>query len=352
MYPRSISNKTSKATSLFKMSRIFSVFGATGTQGGSVVKAVLSHPQLSKIYSIRAITRDATKAAALALAAQGVEVVTVSIPYQPSQPLLITQQADLNDPESVKAAIQGSNVVFGVTNFWEKASADIELAQGKAIADASLAANVSHLIWSSLPNATKITNGVLSHVSHFDSKAGVEAYIRSLPIPSTFFMPAMFISAFSLSGSGLAKLDASDPTGQTLNINIPFHYTDSKIPLLDIAADGGKFIATALLKAETEKPNGEVIWAAAGFYTPKEIVETMGEVTGKVVNYGEISAEGFHGFLPPSVANEVTENMVLIRDYLYYGPGAEEGVKDAVVEIETAGYEVTGLAEYLKKSLV
>jgi uncharacterized protein YbjT (DUF2867 family) len=60
------------------MSKIFTVFGATGNQGGSVVKNILENAELSKIYKIRAISRDVTKPAALALKAQGAEVVAVS----------------------------------------------------------------------------------------------------------------------------------------------------------------------------------------------------------------------------------------------------------------------------------
>lgn len=59
------------------MSRILTVFGATGNQGGSVIRAILADPALSKEFRIRAITRDASKPAAQALAAQGVEVVAV-----------------------------------------------------------------------------------------------------------------------------------------------------------------------------------------------------------------------------------------------------------------------------------
>lgn len=59
------------------MSKILTVFGATGNQGGSVIKAVLADPVLSKEFRIRGITRDASKPAAQALAAKGVEVVSV-----------------------------------------------------------------------------------------------------------------------------------------------------------------------------------------------------------------------------------------------------------------------------------
>ena len=61
------------------MSKILTVFGATGNQGGSVINHVLAHPQLSKTYKIRAVTRDASKPSALALKEKGAEVVAVRI---------------------------------------------------------------------------------------------------------------------------------------------------------------------------------------------------------------------------------------------------------------------------------
>lgn len=60
------------------MSKLITVFGATGNQGGSVIRAILEDAQLSKEFSIRAVTRDPSKPAAKELAAKGVEVVSVS----------------------------------------------------------------------------------------------------------------------------------------------------------------------------------------------------------------------------------------------------------------------------------
>jgi hypothetical protein len=59
------------------MSKIITVFGATGNQGGSVIKHILEDHSLSKEYKIRAITRDTTKKSAQDLADQGVEIVSV-----------------------------------------------------------------------------------------------------------------------------------------------------------------------------------------------------------------------------------------------------------------------------------
>ena len=61
------------------------------------------------------------------------------------------------------------------------------------MADAAVAEGVDLLIWSTLPNVTKMTEGKLTGVKHFDSKATVETYIRGLPIKSVFYMPAFYM---------------------------------------------------------------------------------------------------------------------------------------------------------------
>jgi uncharacterized protein YbjT (DUF2867 family) len=121
------------------MSKILTVFGATGNQGGSVVNVVLNHPKLSSEYKIRGVTRDTSKPAAQALAQKGVEVV----------------QGDINDKGALRKIIEGSSAVFAVTNYWEKASKEYEYNQGKNMADISEEAGVEHFIWSSLPHVTK-----------------------------------------------------------------------------------------------------------------------------------------------------------------------------------------------------
>jgi uncharacterized protein YbjT (DUF2867 family) len=69
----------------------------------------------------------------------------------------------------------------------------VEILQGKAVADAAVAAGVVQIIWSSLPSVTKLTNGEITSMAHFDSKAEVEEYIRGLKIKSTFFWAGWFM---------------------------------------------------------------------------------------------------------------------------------------------------------------
>jgi uncharacterized protein YbjT (DUF2867 family) len=61
------------------MSNVITVFGATGRQGGSVIKAILADSTLSATFKIRAITRDVSKPVAQALAKKGVEVISVCL---------------------------------------------------------------------------------------------------------------------------------------------------------------------------------------------------------------------------------------------------------------------------------
>lgn len=56
------------------------VFGATGKQGGSIVKSILEDPKASSQFQVRAVTRDASKDSAKSLASLGAEVVTVCLP--------------------------------------------------------------------------------------------------------------------------------------------------------------------------------------------------------------------------------------------------------------------------------
>lgn len=59
------------------MTKLLTVFGATGRQGGSVIRTVLADPGLSQKFRIRGITRDVNKPDAKALADEGVEVISV-----------------------------------------------------------------------------------------------------------------------------------------------------------------------------------------------------------------------------------------------------------------------------------
>ncbi|KAJ7451348.1 hypothetical protein FB451DRAFT_1525714 [Mycena latifolia] len=178
---------------------IITIFGATGTQGSSVLEAVLADGK----YTPRAVSRSLDSAASKALISKGVEVV----------------KADLFDPASLKAAIRGSEAVFGMTNFWdpEVFPADPkgkgEITQGKNLIDVAKETGVKFFIWSSLPNATKESNGLYTHGYHVDNKAVIEDYLRASGVPHAVLLTGWFNENLYKNGT-LTKTD----TGYTLPI--------------------------------------------------------------------------------------------------------------------------------------
>jgi uncharacterized protein YbjT (DUF2867 family) len=83
--------------------KLIAVVGATGQQGGAVVRAL----QANKQFKVRALTRNPAKHRELAD-----EVI----------------QADLNRPETLKPALAEAHGVFLVTNFLEQGTDELKQA--------------------------------------------------------------------------------------------------------------------------------------------------------------------------------------------------------------------------------
>jgi hypothetical protein len=202
------------------MSKTLAVFGATGIQGGSVIRAVLADPHLSKTFKIRAVTRDVSKPSAQTLAQQGIEVTS----------------ADMSSGPSLAAALKGAHTVFLVTvpDMVSGATPGTETEHGKNVADAAKNAGVKHLIFSSLINVTDASGGKLPHVAHFDRKADVEKHIRTEGIPATFLQPGYYMTNFT----DLGLLRKSEDGSYTLAG--PTSPTKAQMPLFFAGDDMGE----------------------------------------------------------------------------------------------------------------
>ncbi|KAI0422574.1 NmrA-like family-domain-containing protein [Xylaria grammica] len=304
--------------------RIITVFGATGNQGGAIVSQFLNDPTLNSAWIVRGVTRDVSKDSAKKLASQGAEIVA----------------ADLNDKASLVKAVAGSDTVFGVTNYWEKLDMQLEEQQGRNIADAAKEAGVKHLIWSSLLDITKLTNGKYSHVYHFDSKAHVEEYVRTLGIPATFFMPGFYMP--NIPGGMLSK------NGENWVFSLPVA-PSSPIPLYD-PADTGKYVKAIVNNKEALL--GKRFLAATEYITAQGVVDTFKSVfpeAGKTALYFETPKEGFYAFMkgtgmPDFAVTEMYENMVLMQDFGYYGGASLDESHGFVAD------QLTTWAAFIKKA--
>src|ERR1700738_580204 len=170
--------------------KLIAVVGATGLQGGAVVRAL----QASSQFKVRALTRNPAKHPQLAD-----EVVL----------------ADLDRPETLQAAFAGAHGVFLVTNAWEP-GAD-ERKQALAAVHAAKDAGVKHFIWSTLPNVETITHGKLD-VPHFTHKAKVDRIVREAGFAHHTFVIAPFFYQ-NLLGVMAPQKQADGTTGWALPLD-------------------------------------------------------------------------------------------------------------------------------------
>jgi uncharacterized protein YbjT (DUF2867 family) len=313
-----------KTPAIIMSKNLLVVFGATGNQGGSIIRYVLDDPELSNRYTIRAITRNTSNAAAQALASKGVDVVA----------------ADLDDASSLATALKGASFVFALTNTqYQGSTREVETRQAKALCGEALKQGVEYIIWSSMSHPSKISGGKLTHVEHFDVKAEIEKYIRGLPIKSAFFAPGSFMQNYFTNQTPRPS-PANDGTYVLANPCKP----DTTVALIDIT-ETGAWIAPIL--ADPDAFAGKFIAAAQGLYTMEEVAAVMTKVAGKTVRHVQVPDEVFKGFLPEAMRDQLFEMYVLFRDYGYFGPRTKELVEQSGKEVKG---KLSTLEEFLRKS--
>ena len=305
------------------MTKLLVVFGATGNQGGSIVNFVLQDPELSKAYKVRGVTRDVSKPAAQTLQAKGVEMVA----------------GDVDDVAGLSAVLRDADTVFFLTGAaMPPVSLEQEIAQGKAVTDAAIAAGAQYLIYSTLPRCSAVSGGKYTGVVHFDVKADVEDNIRKAPIKSAFFAPGSFMSNFA---SALKPRPNGDGTYSMTNCV----KSTAQLPLIDTVGDTGKYVGAIL--AAPEKFEGQTICGASKLYSLGEMVQIMSEKTGKTVVYKELPPEVMEGFMPHGRGKELVEMMQYHQEIGYYGPRTAEMIAQAAKD---ARGQVTSFEEFLTRS--
>ncbi len=225
------------------------VTGATGRQGGAVVRHMLP-----KGWKLRALTRNSSSHAAQELARQGVEVV----------------QGDLEDVASLERASRGVYGIYSVQDFWT-VGAKREVQQGKNLADVAKKAGVQHFVYSSVGGAERNTG-----ITHWESKWEIEKHIRKLVLPATILRPATFMETYHVLEVevGILKGKLADP----IRANKPYQ---------TIATDDiGAFAALAF-----ERPKdfiGLEVEIAGSELTNLETAKVFSRVLGKAVKFQKL----------------------------------------------------------------
>jgi uncharacterized protein YbjT (DUF2867 family) len=261
--------------------KIVAVIGATGAQGGGLVRAMLRDP--ARRFVPRAITRDPASEKARALAAAGVEVV----------------QADADKPETLRGAFSGAYGAFCVTNFWEHFSPERELAQADAMARATRDAGVEHVIWSTLEDTRKWvpleddrmpTLMGRYKVPHFDAKGEADDLFLKHGAPTTLLLTSFYWDNLIYFGME-PKRDADGVLALTMPMG------RAKLP--GIAAEDIGKCAHGVLRRGTAT-TGQTVGIAGEHLSGEEMAAGLSAALGETVRYNAIEpaeyrALGFPG---------------------------------------------------------
>jgi uncharacterized protein YbjT (DUF2867 family) len=277
--------------------KVIAVVGATGAQGGGVVRAILADK--SGGFTARAITRNVNSDKAKALAASGAEVVA----------------ANVDDEASLRRAFEGAYGAFCVTFFWDHLSVEREQAEAAAMARAAKATGVQHVIWSTLDDTRKFiplddprmpTLHGKYKVPHFDGKGEADQYFRDAGVPTTFLLTVFYWDNFIYFGAG----PKAGPDG-TLALTMPMG--DKKLPSM-AAEDIGKCAYGVFKRRDLI---GQTVGIAGGHLTGEEMAAGMSKALGVPVRYNDVPPEVYRSFGFPG-ADDMGNMFQFKRDFNDY----------------------------------
>ena len=275
--------------------KIIAIVGATGAQGGGLVRAILDDRQGP--FVARALTRDVSSDKAKALAAQGVEVVA----------------ADVDDQASLERAFAGAHGAFCVTAFWEHFSAEREIAQARAMAAAAKRAGVAHVIWSTLEDTRRWvpldddrmpTLQGKYKVPHFDGKGEADRVFAEAGAPTTCLLTSFYWD--NLIHFGMGPKPAADGT---LEFVLPTG--DAKLP--GIAADDIGRCALGIFKRGGEFV-GKTVGIAGEHLTGAEMAAALTKAFGRPVRHNAVPPEVYRTFGFPG-ADDLGNMFQFNRDF-------------------------------------
>ena len=261
--------------------KLIAVIGATGHQGGAVIRAL----QASDQFKVRALSRNPGKHRELAD-----EVV----------------EADLNRPETLKAAFAGAHGVFLVTTSGLEGTD--EFTQGTAAVRAAKAAGVKHFIWSTLPDVEAISGGRFD-VPHFTGKAKVDRAVTEAGFANHTFVIAPFFY-LNLAGAMAPQRQADGSMGWAL----PLDPSVRCIHMGDIR-ELGEIVAGAFAHPD-QAGHGEYLPLVGDFMSFNEIVDTLNR-QGYKLSFKQVPKEVFATFFPG--AAEIGEMLSYFQAHTYLG---------------------------------
>ncbi|MEO7987334.1 MAG: NmrA/HSCARG family protein, partial [Gemmatimonadales bacterium] len=276
-------------------SKVIAVLGATGAQGGGLVRAILADK--SGGFAARALTRNPGSDKARALAALGAEVVA----------------ADVDDARSLNQAFEGAYGAFCVTFFWDHFSPEREVAEATSMAQAAKRTGLRHVIWSTLEDTRKwvpLSDDRMPtlmgkyKVPHFDGKGEADHVFTDLAVPTTFLLTSFYWENFIYFGSGPKK-------GADGVFELTMPMGDKK--LAGIASEDIGKSAYAIFRKGPEYI-GKTVGISGDELTGTQMAAALTKALGMQVRYNSVSPDVYRSFGFPA-ADDLGNMFQFYRDF-------------------------------------
>jgi len=275
--------------------KIIAVVGATGAQGGGLVRAILGDS--SGAFAVRALTRDPDSEKAQELAKLGAEVV----------------KADLDSGPTLRAAFDGAYGAFCVTFFWDHFVPEKELVQAAAMAQAAKQVGLKHVVWSTLEDTRKLvpltddrmpTLMEKYKVPHFDAKAEANRAFAQFGVPVTYMLTSFYWDNLIYGGMGPKK-------GADGKLELTLPMGDKRLP--GIAAEDIGKSAFCIFKAGFDLL-GKTVGVAGDHVTGAQMAVALAKELGQEVSYNPLSPEQYRQLGTPG-ADELGNMFQFMQEF-------------------------------------
>ncbi|PVI05790.1 NAD(P)-binding protein [Periconia macrospinosa] len=280
--------------------RTIAVIGATGYQGGGVVRALLKATSDSGPWLVRAISQNPSSPKAQRLLAEN---------QTPDERLTIVA-ANVYDVASLHGAFAGAHGVFAITHdshptkvIAEDQDMLHEIEAGRNMVFAAKACGVKHFVFSTLPDMVKATGGRFTKIHHMNNKYAIETIARKELNGYTGIIPA----------DGIVRFCPPVPGHQVTQWTDPAHD-------VGVFAEKVYFISKGIFALGVEETRGKIYLALSQPIRSEDIAKIFTRVTGQPSIYYPISLEEYGDFAASMIGPGFKEDIMQMMEWVATAP--------------------------------